>query len=211
MKKRVLSMVLAVVTLFGLAAPSFAAGDGMSSAVEPAQVEVEGTNDVGELLAKEMTGTIDTSGAGNHISDLLIDGNTAAVEYTTDRAADVVVAIYDETSGQMRASGTARVAADSETVYVAIEGQMPDSFLASVFLLDAGSHEPLCPAYKTNLYTAEMQRFLATTTADYDPDLVLNLDSQEDTNFWSTARTLSSPGRTGRQMCFATTKTAHIP
>ncbi len=48
MKKRVLSLVLALVTLFSLCVPAFAADDGSDAQLETANMTVEGKNDVGE-------------------------------------------------------------------------------------------------------------------------------------------------------------------
>lgn len=183
MKKRVISFLLVAVMAFGLGAPAYASNGDADTEVDTSDMTVEGTNDVGDLLAEELQEKSVSGAGGNHISSLTVEGSVATVELVTDQAGEVVVAVYDEGSGQMLASGTALAEAGTETVSVTIEGTVPQYFVATAFLLDAVGHEPLCEEYTTNLYTKEMQDFLDTDVNDYDADRVLNLDGDPSTNF----------------------------
>ncbi len=183
MKKRILSIFLAVCLIFTLL-PVGALAEGNSVETEPT-LAVSGTNSVGKLISKEVSQETDETTGGNKISDLTVDGNTAAVQFTTDtNECDIVVAIYDENNGtHMLASGTVTVYSGDSEVSIELSGDIPESFVATAYMLERESHSPLCTAYMTKMYTSEMQAFLATTVNDYDEKLVFNLDDSEETNF----------------------------
>ena len=90
------------------------------------------------------------------ISGLEITGNTASVELQVETEADLVVAIYNEQQIQMLASGKTTVSSDKNKVEVNISGEIPEYFIASAYLLDIKTHEALCDAYTTELYTKEI-------------------------------------------------------
>ena len=183
MKKRILSIFLAVCLILTLL-PVGALAEGNSVETEPT-LAVSGTNSVGKLISKEVSQETDETTGGNKISDLTVDGNTAAVQFTTDtNECDIVVAIYDENNGtHMLASGTVTVYSGDSEVSIELSGDIPESFVATAYMLERESHSPLCTAYTTKMYTSEMQAFLATTVNDYDEKLVFNLDDSEETNF----------------------------
>ena len=183
MKKRVLSIFLAVCLIFTLL-PVGALAEGNSVDTEPT-LAVSGTNSVGKLISKEVSQETDETSGGNKISDLTVDGNTAAVQFTTDtNECDIVVAIYDENDEtKMLASGTVTVYSGDSEASIELSGDIPESFVATAYMLERESHSPLCTAYTTKMYTSEMQAFLATTVNDYDEKLVFNLDDSEETNF----------------------------
>ena len=183
MKKRVLSIFLAVCLVFTLL-PVGALAESNSVDTEPS-LAVSGTNSVGKLISKEVSQETDDTSGGNKISDLTIDGSTAAVQFTTDtNECDIVVAIYDENDEtKMLASGTVTVYAGDSEASVELTGEIPESFVATAYMLERESHSPMCNAYTTKMYTSEMQAFLATTVNDYDEELVFNLDDSEETNF----------------------------
>ncbi len=60
---------------------------------------------------------------------------------------------------------------------------MPQYFIASAYLLDRQSHEPLCREYTTQAYTKKMQDFMEMTTEDFQEEKVLNLDEDTSKNF----------------------------
>ncbi len=157
--------------------------------VQNNKLELKGDSSVGSLLAdtlsEKMEADADNASWENYITELEIEGTTATVSYQTSQEADVVVAVYDESTGQMLGSGTQAVSTEETTVQVEIaaENGMPDYFVAAAYLLDKESHSPLCDKLETKLYTKEMQDFLNTTVNDYEAGDVLNLDENEDTNF----------------------------
>ncbi|MCD8012510.1 MAG: leucine-rich repeat protein, partial [Lachnospiraceae bacterium] len=149
--------------------------------------EVSGTDDVGVLIASELSDVSEEQdGQENYIMDLVIDGTTAVVTFfvTDDTAvADVVVAIYDESEEQMLASGTVSVSGEDSSCSIGIEGELPAYFIAKAYLLDAETHEALCTEFESLMYTEEMQGLLEKSTDDFDERLVLNLDDDSSTNY----------------------------
>ena len=95
----------------------------------------------------------------------------------------LTVAIYSEDGLQLITSGTAEVSAEDTIAEVTLEGQLPEYFMASAFLMDGYDFSPLCAEYATSMYTREMQQLLKSTVDDYPAELVLNLDGKKDTNF----------------------------
>lgn len=184
MFKRVLSMVLVLVTLVSVLPPRVEAED-----VQP-QVEnsitMEGTNSFGNLLANTMNESPEaqTEGEDNRVCDLVIEGTTATVEYTTTKNAKVVVAVYTEDGTKMLGSGTAEVTPEETAVVVEIQiSPMPTYYSAGAYLLDAKTNDPLSPVFRTQLYTKAVQDIKNSTVEDYDPEKVLNLDEDNTTNF----------------------------
>ncbi len=186
MKKRVLSLILALVMVFSLLpVNALAANDGESSEVRTDDVSFEGTSSLGTLLTR----TIESSDAAESdypgsIADVSVEGTQATVEFTTDRPSELVVAVYPEEGTQMLGSGHVAVSSEDKETQVFIEiDEMPEYYNLGVYLLDADTREPLCEQFISRYYTKNFQDFLATDINDYDSDLVINLDDQTDTNF----------------------------
>ena len=150
-------------------------------------VTLEGDSSFGNLL----TNTVNESQQENseaqydaRICDLVIEGATATVEYTTPVDANLVVAIYTEDGSKLLGSGLAAVSPEDSIAEVAIEiPTMPYYFRAGAYLLDAATNDPVSEEFKTDRYTKTMQDILAATVDDFNPELVLNLDSDRTTNF----------------------------
>ena len=150
--------------------------------------EVEGTDGVGEVLAsaisEENKNSEERRLSADNITRLEIEDNTAVVEFQTVTDAELVVAVYDEQQLQMLASGNEYVSEDDNTAEITISGDMPQYFVATAYLLDEESHEPLCDAYTTELYTKNIQDLRNSTVDDYEPEKVLQLEEgNEETNF----------------------------
>ncbi|MCD8148252.1 MAG: leucine-rich repeat protein [Clostridiales bacterium] len=154
---------------------------------DSSQLDLESTSDVGSLIVNTLSESEEEQEAEeNYICDVEVDGSTATVTYNISEAsieADVVVAIYDEDTEQMLASGTATVSSDDSACEITIEGTIPDYFLVAAFLLETDTHQPLSSEYTSQLYTQTMQEFLAKTTDDFDEEKVVNLDDDTTTNF----------------------------
>lgn len=185
MMKRLIALAL-VLTMAISMVPVTAGAENEGTAVSN-DVTLEGTSSFGNLL----TNTVNESqqeGSGEaydaRICDLVIEGATATVEYTTPVEANLVVAIYDQNSGKMLGSGTVAVSPEETIAEVAIEiPVMPYYFSAGAYLLDAATNDPVSEEFKTDRYTKVMQDILAATVEDFNPELVLNLDDDKDTNF----------------------------
>ena len=187
MIKRVISLLLVLVILTGML-PVFArAAEGPTTTVDNGELTVEGTNGFGTLLAEdiaqEQEAVEEQVASGYTLTNLEITGNTATVTYDSLEEATVVVAIYTEDGMQLLTSGKTTVVPEETTATVTIDGEMPQYFMASAYLLDSYDMSPLCLAYDTPLYTKEMQDLLASTAEDYDQDRVLQLEESRETNF----------------------------
>ena len=193
--KQFLVMLLVIsLSITSLGSTVFAASD-FSSETQDEQItdssqnlNVEGTDSVGDMLAsvisEENNNSEERKQSANNITGLEIEDDTAVVEFQTLTDAEVVVAVYDEQRVQMLASGNEMVSQDENMATVTISGDMPQYFAATAYLLDADSHEPLCEAYNTELYTKDVQDLKNSTADDYDLDKVLQLDEDDKkTNF----------------------------
>ena len=193
--KQFLVMLLVIsLSITSLGSTVFAASD-FSSETQDEQItdssqnlNVEGTDSVGDMLAsvisEENNNSEERKQSANNITGLEIEDDTAVVEFQTQTDAEVVVAVYDEQRVQMLASGNEMVSQDENMATVTISGDMPQYFAATAYLLDTDSHEPLCEAYNTELYTKDVQDLKNSTADDYDSDKVLQLDEDDKkTNF----------------------------
>lgn len=115
-----------------------------------------------------------------------MNGHTATVEFVTDKAADLVVAVYtDSDAEEMVASGTAEVSGSggNDSVSVAIQGEIPEYYTVKAFLLNKNTHEPLSQVYTDSSRTKVMVDLSTAKASDFPEDRVINLDGQDDTNF----------------------------
>ena len=189
--KRCISLLLVLGIILGVLVPAAQAAPVEETAsVDTDNVTIEGTNGFGNLLSQEITENQAESKAeeadypgGYTVTNLEIEGNTATVTYDTMEEATLVVALYTEDGMQMLTSTTATVSPDATEAELIFEGNMPEYFMASAYLLDSYDFSPLCAAYDTPMYTREMQELLASTVEDYDPEKILNLDEDNTTNF----------------------------
>lgn len=189
--KRIISILLVIALFVGLIPPTTVlAEDANQSVIDNSSLSVEGTNGFGTLLSEAITEEQETADAeeniypgGYTVTDLSVEGNVATVTYDSLEKANLVVAVYTEDGMKMLASGTATVSPEETEAVVTIEGDMPEYFMASAYLLDTYDYSPLCASYDTPMYTREMQELLVSTIDDYDTDKVLNLDDDKTTNF----------------------------
>ena len=194
--KRILSIILTLCMIVSTASgitpsESFAAqvqpmyNEG--AAVENNDISIEGTNGFGHLLSEEILSHNQTmtegASAGYIITGLEIEGNMATVTFDSMEEATLVVALYTEDGQEMLLSGQKDVLPEETQTTVTLDGDMPEYFLASAYLLDKYDLSPLCQAYDTPLYTKEMQELLESTVDDYDADRILNLDEDKTSNF----------------------------
>lgn len=184
MFKRILACLLVLVTLVSYLPPKASAAETQPQIKN--DVTVEGTDSFGTLLANTVQNDPQSQSEGedSRICDLQIEGTLATVEYTTDRAAKVVVAIYTEDGVTMLGSGVTEVAPEDTQTVVEIQiASMPRYYSAAAYLLDAETNDPLSQVFRTQLYTKVVQDLKNSTVEDYDPERVLNLDNSNTTNF----------------------------
>ena len=118
------------------------------------------------------------------VIDAGVTGQTATVRYFAAGTADLVVGIYSTDSKQLLASGTIQVEQTEETMAeIPLTGTLPQYFVLKVFLLDTEEHSALSDTYVSTLFTEEMSDLKEAKASDFDPELVVNLDEQDNTNF----------------------------
>lgn len=154
-----------------------------SIATESGEVEITGTGPVGDMVAVALTEEEERMGEDSAVSSIMVDGAEAVVAYKAAKEANLVVAVYEEGSKQMLASGKVSVEKGEGTVSVGLTGGLPRYFIVSAYLLDQGSHAPLCDSYVSDLYTEGMQKFMDMTADDFPEQQVLNLDESKESNF----------------------------
>ena len=155
--------------------------------VDTSNVSVNATNSFGQLLVNGIEGqSTDADGSTNRITNVTMNGRTANVQYVLDGTADLMVAIYtDSTEEELVASGTTEVSgsADNGAAQVSIVGDIPETYTIKAFLLDKTDHSPLSSAYTDVSHTQVMVDLDKATVNDFPEDRVINLDGQANTNF----------------------------
>ena len=149
-------------------------------------LKVTGSDSLGRMISSSLSEKVEEqkSNNGNNIFSVEIVGKKATVEYEVAQEAELVVGIYEEDGVKLLATGKNTVLPDEEIAEVEIDiDTMPKYFYVKVNLILASTLEPLCSQFESPDYTKEMQEFFASTTADYDEELVLNLDDNSANNF----------------------------
>ena len=163
--KRLMAYFLVLALMIGamptsVLAADDAAVDNSVASVDNGNLTIEGSNGFGNLLSEEITeqqeAASEGASCGYTVTALEIEDNVATVTYDSLEEATLVVALYTEDGLQMLLSGTTTVLPEEITATVTLEGDMPQYFLASAYLLDSYDMSPLCPSYDTPLYTKDV-------------------------------------------------------
>ncbi len=184
--KRIFAILLAVVMLLGVAPMSVFAKENVTDGTAEgvmSDVNLKATNSVGELVTKalEKNGLDAESEYG--VTGLDFDGKTATVTGFAKENCALIVAIYDEDTNRMLASGIGEFLKDEQTASVEISTtQMPEYFVAYAFLLDENG-SALCDKFTSREHTHDFEEFYEKTVDDFDKDKVINLDENKESNF----------------------------
>ena len=184
--KRILAVLLTAVMLLSVAPMSvFAKGnmtDGTAEGVM-SDVNLKATNSVGELVTKALEKNGLNAESEYGVTGLDFDGKTATVTGFAKENCALIVAIYDENSNRMLASGIGEFSEDEQTASVKISTtQMPEYFVAYAFLLDENG-SALCDKFTSREHTHDFEEFYEKTVDDFDKDKVINLDENKESNF----------------------------
>lgn len=184
--KRILAVLLTAVMLLSVAPMSvFAKGnmtDGTAEGVM-SDVNLKATNSVGELVTKALEKNGLNAESEYGVTGLDFDGKTATVTGFAKENCALIVAIYDENSTRMLASGIGEFSEDEQTSSVEISTtQMPEYFVAYAFLLDENG-SALCDKFTSREHTHDFEEFYEKTVDDFDKDKVINLDENKESNF----------------------------
>ncbi len=184
--KRILAILLTAVMLISVVPMSvFAKGnmtDGTAEGVM-SDVNLKATNSVGQLVTKALEENgLDTESEYG-VTGIDFDGKTATVTGFAKENCALIVAIYDEDTNRMLASGIGEFSEDEQTASVEISTtQMPEYFVAYAFLLDENG-SALCNKFTSREHTHDFEEFYEKTVDDFDKDKVINLDESKDNNF----------------------------
>lgn len=167
--------------------PGAAENENSNATVDTLDYSVSADNSFGELISEKINESgiqpAENENTESSISELTIEGKTAVVEYESTVDCTILVAIYDETTNQMLASGKSEALKNESTVNVEIvTDKMPEYFIAKAFILNK-NNEPLSPAYSTSFYTEAIQKVNNLKATDFEEEKVLNLDDDDNTNF----------------------------
>lgn len=184
--KRILSIVLTIIMVLS-AVPSMAYAtdnieedtiSGVSS-----NVNLKATNSVGELVTQALQTNGMNSDCEYGITGIAFEGKTATVSGFAKKNCILLVALFDEKTDRMIASGMGEFVEDGQTADVEIStSAMPKYFIARAFLLDEYGAS-LCDKYTTKEHTHDFEEFFAKTVNDFEEEKVINLDESVDNNF----------------------------
>lgn len=114
------------------------------------------------------------------ISYIEMDGNKAYVDVSNADVCKLIVAIYDETTMQMFASGMAEVPTEHGKIEVDIDIEsMPEYFTVKAYLTDE-QLAPLGKAYESFEYTSEYEIYLEKTPEDFSDDSIIVFDDTKE-------------------------------
>ena len=150
---------------------------------------VKATNSFGALIADQFQSSMDAQSEKEQlqyvITNVDVEGNTASVSYVAEETCNILVALYDEDTGEMLASGNSEAAAAEEETLLDITidtESMPQYFVLKAFMLD-NENNPLNDYYITGFYSQAIQKVDQMQADDFDSERVLNLDDDNETNF----------------------------
>lgn len=184
--KRILAVLLTAVMLLSIAPMSVFAKENVTDGTAEgvmSDVNLKATNSVGELVTKalEKNGLDAESEYG--VTGLDFNEKTATVTGFAKENCALIVAIYDEDTSRMLASGIGEFSEDEQTASVEISTtQMPEYFVAYAFLLDENG-SALCDKFTSREHTHDFEEFYEKTVDDFDKDKVINLDEDKESNF----------------------------
>lgn len=112
------------------------------------------------------------------------EDKTATVEINNKEACTLVVAVYEEDSMHMLASGVKEIEANAGTAEVEIDiDTMPEAYVAKAFLLDANQYA-FCKEYVSYRHTNAYLEFLEKEPEDFSgKNVVVFDDGKEQTDF----------------------------
>jgi len=135
----------------------------VSTETETEKLEVIDNYSVGTMIASEVSEISEETEketdeeSFGQITGITVTGLTAKVDFQVEKDSDLVVAVYTEDGLQMVASGTKAVTGSESSTSVTLEGDIPEYFLVTAFLLSTDGHEPMSEEYTSEMYTEGMQ------------------------------------------------------
>lgn len=148
-------------------------------------ISIKGSSSYGDMIAEKVNNQIQQQQGNNCISNLYFSDNIATVSLTVERAAELVVAIYDENNRtkMLTASKTYVTVETTNSSLTIKQDEMPQYFIAKAFLLDCDSHRPLCEPFTTELYTKAICDLRKSEVDDYDKKETVLFNKNNNDNF----------------------------
>ncbi len=146
---------------------------------------VSATNSLGEVISTAINESNESENTDpdTHICDVDVQNGTVDVDLICDQDCNVFINIIDEKTEKTIASGIQSVASGAESAQVELNSsKIPDNYIVEAALLDDGMNL-IGSAYVDSENTEWYRDFQDLTVDDFDSDLVLNLDAQDETNF----------------------------
>lgn len=186
--KRILSALLIAVMLISVVPMGALAVGGKNNGELETDTYVKGSSSVGTMLAETLENAQNEYESdfesGAFVSGLDLKGLKAKVNFSTQKDARLVVAVYAEDSGKMLTSGVKDVSAEETSVTVDInKASLPQYYRVKAFLIDADNMSALCSPYTDNTHTQAYIDFMSKDVNDFNSDKVINLDDSEENNF----------------------------
>ena len=186
--KRILAVLLTAVMLISVVPVGALAVGGKNNGELETDTYVKGSSSVGTMLAETLENAQNEYESdfesGAFVSSLDLKGLKAKVNFSTQKDARLVVAVYAEDSGKMLTSGVKDVSAEETSVTVDInKASLPQYYRVKAFLIDADNMSALCTPYTDNTHTQAYIDFMSKDVNDFDSDKVINLDDNEENNF----------------------------
>lgn len=186
--KRILSALLIAVMLISVVPVGALAVGGKNNGELETDTYVKGSSSVGTMLEETLENAQNEYESdfesGAFVSGLDLKGLKAKVNFSTQKDARLVVAVYAEDSGKMLTSGVKDVSAEETSVTVDInKASLPQYYRVKAFLIDADNMSALCSPYTDNTHTQAYIDFMSKDVNDFDSDKVINLDDNEENNF----------------------------
>lgn len=186
--KRILAVLLTAVMLISVVPIGALAVGGKNNGELETDTYVKGSSSVGTMLAETLENAQNEYESdfesGAFVSGLDLKGLKAEVNFSTQKDAKLIVAVYAEDSGKMLTSGVKDVSAEETSVTVDInKASLPQYYRVKAFLIDADNMSALCSPYTDNTHTQAYIDFMSKDVNDFDSDKVINLDDNEENNF----------------------------
>lgn len=183
--KKILSLILSVL-IFTSACPvfAFAQNDDVRTEFEDNAYIADNnafSNVISQALEDENARREEDNGYGIfsvEISDLQATVNLSAPDNSV-----LVVAVYTQDGYTMLSSGKTSVGIDDDVATVILSDYIQTEYYeVRAFILDE-NNIPVCKNYVNLENTSKYQEFFEKDTDSFDEELVINLDSSEETNF----------------------------
>ena len=183
---RALSLMLSILIVLGYIPLANAFDGNKKETRSNTMVSVAGDNALANVLSEafeeNQTESVDfqnDDGTISTIKSLSLDDFIATVQLSAPVGAELVIAIYEESTMKMITSGSRKIAENETEVSVLLtECDLPDYYVTKAFLLDQ-YHNALCDDFEDREHTQWVQEFLSVQIDDFEPEQILFEENEE--------------------------------